>query len=94
MLVSRIGRKGRVTIPKSIRDRLRMKPGDMMAFTVQDSSVILRVLRGTILDLKGSVRPSARPENFAKVRRAVKRTIAEHGSRLTNMRRKIHAQGS
>lgn len=94
MLASRIGKNGHLTIPKNIRDALRMKPGDLMAFTVQGNSVILRLLRGTILDLKGSVRPSARPESFTKIRQAVKRTIAEHGSRLTNMRRKIHTQRS
>ena len=36
----------------------------------------LKVVRGNILDLKGSVKPRKRPEDFDAVRRSVKRTIS------------------
>jgi antitoxin PrlF len=36
--------KGQTTIPKDIRDRLRMKTGDRMTFTLMaDGTVLLRI---------------------------------------------------
>lgn len=77
MLESTLTRKGQVTIPKEIRDRLGMKEGEKVFFVMRDEEVILKVVKGTILDLKGSVRPSSSPENFEKIRQSVKRTGAK-----------------
>lgn len=83
MLESTITRKGQVTIPKEIRDRLNLKEGERVVFVLRGTEVFLKVLKGTILDLKGSVRPSAHPEDFNKIRQAVKRAVAgkvaQHG---------------
>lgn len=70
-------RKGQVTIPKVIRDRLGVKEGEKVFFVVRDEEVVLKVVKGTILDLKGSVRPSARPEDFDTIRQSVKQTVAK-----------------
>jgi len=37
--------------------------------------VLLKVLRGSVLDLKGSVRPSTSPEDFSRIRRTVKKSL-------------------
>ncbi len=77
MLESTLTRKGQVTIPTAIRDRLRMKEGGKVLFVMRDEEVILKVAKGTILDLKGSVRPSVSPEDFEKIRQSVKRSGAK-----------------
>lgn len=69
-------RKGQVTIPKEIRDRLGVKEGEKVLFVVRGDEIILKVVKGTILDLRGSVRPATRPEDFDKVRQSVKQTVA------------------
>ena len=80
MDASTITRKGQVTIPKPIRDRLRLREGEKVRFVMRGDDVVLKVVRGTILDLRGSVKPSARPQDFAMVRRSVKRArAARHG---------------
>lgn len=76
MLESTMTRKGQVTIPKAIRDRLGVKEGEKVLFVMRDEEVVLKVVKGTILDLRGSVGPSVRLEIFDKVRQSVKRTIA------------------
>jgi AbrB family looped-hinge helix DNA binding protein len=76
MLESVITRKGQVTIPKEIRDQLKARVGEKVAFFVRDDEVVLKIVRGTILDLKGSVKPRKRPEDFDAVRRSVKRTAS------------------
>jgi AbrB family looped-hinge helix DNA binding protein len=77
MLESTITRKGQVTIPKAIRDRLGVKEGEKVLFVMRGEEVVLKVVKGTILDLRGSVQPSARPEDFQKIRQSVKQAVAK-----------------
>lgn len=81
MPASTVTRKGQVTIPKSVRDRLGVKEGEQVFFVVRGDEVMLKVLRGNILDLKGSVKPSARPEDFEAVRRSVKQAVSKKVAR-------------
>lgn len=77
MLESTITRKGQVTIPKAIRDRLGVKEGEKVLFVMRGEEVVLKVIKGTILDLRGSVHPSAHPEDFEKIRQSVKQAVAK-----------------
>ena len=76
MSESVITRKGQVTIPKEIRDHLNAKEGERVMFVLRGEDVLLKVVRGNILDLKGSVKPRKRPEDFDAVRGSVKRTVS------------------
>ncbi len=74
--------KGQLTIPKEIRERLGLKPGDKFLFEVEDDAVRLRVQRRkTLEDLKGSLSSGrAYPGREAEregVRRYVSRNISE-----------------
>jgi antitoxin PrlF len=42
MQLSRLSAKGQVTVPKEVRDFLELKPGDIIAYEVQNGTVILR----------------------------------------------------
>ena len=75
MLDSVITRKGQVTIPKPIRDQLGLEEGEKVMFISRGDEVLLKVLRGTVLDLKGSITPSARPEEFSHIRQTVKKRV-------------------
>lgn len=44
---------------------------------MRGEEVVLKVVKGTILDLRGSVRPSAHPEDFEKIRQSVRQAIAK-----------------
>ena len=44
MLVSRLSRKGQVTIPKAVRDKLQAKAGDSIVYEVEGKVVTLRRL--------------------------------------------------
>ncbi len=83
MVVTTLTKKGQVTIPKPILDRLGVRTGEKVLFVIRGEEVVLKVIRGNILDLKGSVKASAHPENFEVVRRAVKKAVsakvARHG---------------
>ena len=77
MSESVITRKGQVTIPKEIRNHLNAKEGEKVRFFLRGDDVVLKVVHGNILDLKGSVKPRKRPEDFDAARRSVKRTRSE-----------------
>ena len=72
MIATTITRKGQVTIPKEIREALGLKERDKMIFVLKGDEIVMRPLRGTILDLRGSVPPKDQPEDFEKVREEVK----------------------
>lgn len=42
MHVSRLSAKGQVTVPKEVRELLGIKPGDSVAYEVQNGTVTLR----------------------------------------------------
>lgn len=53
--------KGQTTIPKEIRDRLGMKPGDRMTFTLMpDATVVMRVKTRSVTALAGILQKKGR----------------------------------
>jgi len=53
--------KGQTTIPKGIRERLAMKSGDRMTFTLMpDGTVLMRVKNKSILGMAGALRKKGR----------------------------------
>lgn len=81
MIMSKLTSKGQMTIPKGIRDHLGLKVGDRVAFIQRGDEVVLYPVKGTLLDLRGSIKPRRSPEDLEEVRREVKRKIAERVAR-------------
>jgi antitoxin PrlF len=53
--------KGQTTIPKGIRDRLAIKSGDRMTFTLMpDGTVLMRVKNKSVLEMAGVLRKKGR----------------------------------
>jgi len=79
MPIAVITSKGRMTIPKAIRDSMALKPTDRIALVVEGDHVILYPLHGTILDAAASVESRARkkPLNFRVIRREVRHRISK-----------------
>lgn len=77
MVMSKVTMKGQATIPKEIRDYLGLKPGDRVAFIQRGDEVVLYPVKGTLLDLRGSIKPRSHPEDLEGVRRLVKKRMAE-----------------
>lgn len=53
-MTSRVGPKGQVVIPKALRDRLGIAPGDEVDFAIDDDSVRVAPVRGRA-SLRGSL---------------------------------------
>ena len=55
MPVSVLTSKGQTTIPKDVRNFLGLEPNDKIFYPVEGERVVLKPLKGNILDLRGRV---------------------------------------
>lgn len=66
--------KGQMTIPKAVRDRLRLKPGDRVDFVVEsDRKATLFAVTGDVRDLKGIVPKPKKPVSDKDIEAAIAR---------------------
>ena len=52
MEIVKISKEFRITIPKSIRESMKLKPGDEFLIYIKEDKIVL-VRKGSISDLKG-----------------------------------------
>ncbi len=75
--------KGQVTIPKEIRERLRIKPKDRVTFTIDGDHAVLHAVHGDIRDLKGIFhRKGMKPIDFKALRRRFEESVSEDVMRV------------
>jgi AbrB family looped-hinge helix DNA binding protein len=78
--IRKIGRRGRITLPRAIRRQLNVQEGDRVAFIGRGDEVVLQTLTRTLLDLRGSV-PAPEPQDFDSIRQQV---IEERARKVAN----------
>ena len=62
MPTSTLTSKGQMVIPKTIRDRLKLEPGDRLDFIIQeDGDVLIRPVSEDVQSLKGLLHRPGRP---------------------------------
>jgi len=76
MPVSILTSKGQTTIPKDVRNFLGLEPNDKIFYMVEGKRVILKPLKGNILDLRGSVATKDKPIDFKKLRDTTRKKVA------------------
>jgi AbrB family looped-hinge helix DNA binding protein len=72
-ILTRVTRKGQITVPVEIRKALGLKQGDKVALSLADpqtGEVHLRPVQSVAEATFGAVRPKQRPEDLATLRRA------------------------
>ena len=77
MPVSVLTRKWQTTIPKDVRNFLGLKPNDKIFYLVEGERVVLKPLKGNILDLRGSVTTKEKPIDFKKLRDNTRKKVAQ-----------------
>lgn len=65
--------KGQTTIPKDVREHLRLQPGDRLEFVVKDNVVILRPATRKVTDLKGFLPKPTKALSLASMDRSIRR---------------------
>lgn len=66
--------KGQLTLPKAIRDQLRLQPGDKLEFFLKDDGRIEAVAKGSDMqELKGMIPPPRRGVTLKQIEDAIVR---------------------
>jgi AbrB family looped-hinge helix DNA binding protein len=78
MIISTVGRRGQMTVPRPLRRALNLQEGDRVAFIRRGDEIVLQPLTHTLLDLRGSV-PVTEPQDLAAIREQV---IQEHARKV------------
>jgi AbrB family looped-hinge helix DNA binding protein len=70
--------KGQITLPKPVRERLHLQPGDRVDFVIDsDGEIRVRTSRGDVRDLKGLLhRKGRKPVTLDEMDTAVARGAA------------------
>ncbi len=76
MWLARLSTRGRVTIPKEIRKKLRLEQGDRVAFVQIGDDMYMQPIKQTLLDNMGTI-PVEEPQDFEKIRVNVKKMRGE-----------------
>jgi AbrB family looped-hinge helix DNA binding protein len=69
MLNVRVNPKGQITLPREIRRKLKIKPGDQMAVILDGEQIVFRPFTKTLLDMRGSIKVKGE-QDFNKIRHA------------------------
>jgi len=77
MPVSVLTKKWQTTIPKDVRNLLGLKPKDKIFYLIEGERVVLKPLKGNILDLRGSVNTKEKPIDFQKLRDNTRKKAAQ-----------------
>lgn len=79
--------KGQVTVPRAIRDRLGLKSGDKMAFTMlSDGTVVMRPKTRRLAELAGSLTRPGQPKVAIEDMNPFRAPAARKPSRATKRR--------
>ncbi len=73
MWLAKLSTRGRVTIPKEIREKLQLEQGDRVAFVQIGDDVYMQPVKDTLLDKMGSV-PVDGAQDFDEVREETKKS--------------------
>lgn len=66
-MMVKVTAKGQITVPKEIRETLGIKPGGFSLFHIEEGKAAMYPVKGSLLDLRGSIEPKNVPEDLEKV---------------------------
>ena len=71
--------KGQMTVPKPIRDRLRLAAGDQVDFVINDrGEIVVRAATSDVKELKGLLRPGRAPKTAVRLEDMDKAILLAH----------------
>lgn len=76
MLV-KVSSKGQITLPKTIREALGIKPGDTIVVTQKDDDIVLHPVTETLFDLRGIIQVNGLQDFDAIIEKTKKAVAAD-----------------
>jgi antitoxin PrlF len=75
MPVATVTSKGQITLPKPVRDKLGLRPGDRVAFRErEDGTIVVEPETVRLLDLQGAIKARVRGVTVEDMNAAIRRS--------------------
>ncbi|GLQ56806.1 AbrB/MazE/SpoVT family DNA-binding domain-containing protein [Devosia nitrariae] len=75
--------KGQITLPKDVRDDLKLRPGDKVEFEKRDGRYVLRPRNRSIMELAGILhRPGSKAMTIEEMDEKLAQALAEDDERI------------
>jgi AbrB family looped-hinge helix DNA binding protein len=82
MATSTMTSKGQTTVPKDIRDAMKLKPGDEVHWSIESGRAIMRAKNRTAKDLAGFLhRPGQKVAILEEIDEAIANAVIERDAR-------------
>ena len=79
--IATVSSKGQLTIPKPIREALKLKTGTKISFSLHEGKVEMKPVSEGILQWQGTLRTEAQDTSWEEVRGQVRLAIAQEAIR-------------
>lgn len=73
MSAATVTSKGQITLPKSVRDRLRLQSGDRVEFVATGAGFMMLPATRELAEIKGMLAKPKRPVSVERMNRAIAR---------------------
>ena len=74
--LAKVTSKGQITLPKEVRDLLRIRTGSIVVFEKEDEKLIVKAAK-TLQDFKGSLKDKRGASDFEEMRKKAKEHIGK-----------------
>ena len=75
MPISKVTERGQTTLPSQVRKALGLKPHDSIIYLIEDDRVVIKPLRGDVLELRGRLKVKKKID-FKSLREDTKVAVA------------------
>lgn len=84
---AKVTSKGQITVPKTVRERLNVGPGDYLVFREEaNGSIVVEAATSDVMSLAGSVSSKVRGVTVEEMQDAVQQAAAARAKRDTRSR--------
>lgn len=66
MNIGKMSKKGQIVIPKDIRDRFEIRPGDAIIFKIQGDKIVLEKIQESMSEILKNSKPVEKSLEFQK----------------------------
>jgi len=77
--LAKVTSKGQITLPKEVRDMLRIQTGSIVVFEKEDEKLVVKTAK-TLQDFKGVLKDRKRPTHFEDMRKTAKEHVGKKGT--------------
>ena len=77
--LAKVTSRGQITLPKEVRDVLRVRTGSIVVFEREDEKLIVKTVK-TLQDFKGALKGRQRRADFEEMRKKAKEYVAKKGA--------------